>query len=343
MNKEILISQIDKANFRIGRIDPAQARLGKVVGQLQYRSLTPDLKTQIGNVHQRKLAEEKEIYEAEKKKDPFRRNGFTPRTFDSTLNEVAGNIKNRSIPFLIRLRTNLHSEVSNLESQLPLGEQLKRLRLAKKKSLRAMERETGISFRQIKNAENGFRPVSERILLGYAGVLGLKPEKREALLSKIEKEKKERKRGFIKKRQTNNERLTTLRELREASGLSMDAFNAETGIDKSVISRYERGITGISEEVLIGWLKLKSFKIPSSFFPEWFLTPKTEGEYLRMMRIRAGISNAEFSRRTNRHHSSIKRTESGKRKPLSTTVKLYEEVLGTNIVFPVFSTGREIA
>ncbi|MFI5265680.1 MAG: helix-turn-helix domain-containing protein [Candidatus Levyibacteriota bacterium] len=133
---------------------------------------------------------------------------------------------------------------------------------------------------------------------------------------------------------------TAFRNLRESAGMSIRAFSHESGISVPAIVRFETGETGASENVLIGFLRVKSFKIPPLFFPDWLLNPKNEGEYLRMKRIMAGHNNADFSRKIGRSHQSITFTEqcSGKLDP--EMVALYEKGLEEKIVFPDFASQK---
>ncbi len=453
MNKEAIISQIDQANFRIARIEPAIGRLGKAVAHIQYRCPTPQLKSILANVHNRKLAEELAAHKSEKTKDPFRKNAYIPRALDDTLNETARNIKGVSLPYLEELEKTLRSQVQELEMQLPVGLQLRRVREGLKISMYKLGQTTGMDTRCIGGVENGSRSPSEKTVgkycqgLGlneqktaeykklaqderkkrkrmfqrsmrpkaitsprkersgvepghisnilsslrekagvfrseiamtagmftqnvkdfeegrrapnektvraYAAVLNLDPERVSPLIAMIPEERKARRRKFYKAKKekdtkTETEKTTLgqkLRNLREQAGISTLALAEETGLSHQGISKAERNTVSEFEEItLIKLLKSPTITLPNDMLPPWYIAPKNEGEFLRMVRVKVGITKAEFARITGRNHSSISATESGGRHPSGFTIQLYEDVLGAEIIFPDFSAiDREIA
>lgn len=352
MDREAIVSRIDQANFRIGRIEPAMGRLGKTVAHIQYRCPTPPLRNALVNVHNRKLGEENRAHEAEKRKDPFSKNGYKPRTFDDTLNEAAARIKGVSIPYLDALEKELPQEIKSLEYQLPVREQMARLRKAKGVLERQISDHMGIKRPLISQFEHGIKPANERLVEAYGFVLGLSPAEiaklQEIRRAEQDERKKQAVRKMIKKHNPGREVSqigAILRRLRDEAGISIVELARDTQLSHEDIAKIEHGrVSVLNESTIIKLTRARLIKIPESAFPSWLHNPQNRGEYLRSLRIKAGISRVDFAAKSGRTEESIGRTENNEWNHSSKTIKLYEDILGVNIVFPDFSaTGRETA
>lgn len=199
----------------------------------------------------------------------------------------------------------------------------------------------GIARTGVVHVEQGVRPVNLTYIQAYAEELGLDSELVDQLKRKIEEEKEQRRVNTIKKRNIplpeNATFGDTLRHIRTALGLSLKDIAAETGLTISALAQIERNGTEMKEDtVWVKLLEIKSFQFPSEVLPLWYTAPQNQSEYLRMLRVRKGLTRAEFAEKAGRNPQSIHHSEQSAFRPNFSTIKVYEAVLGEKIVFPEF-------
>lgn len=325
MGKERMLLELQTRQERINRLEEATFRLGNLSNALQrsdfskYPRLSPYKRTGDGMAQQ----------------------------LNRNLN-IIRRIKQVSIP-------KLNSEISGSEkfieenwTNLPLRVQLGHQRRIRKVPISQVARHVGINPASFWKFELGQKPPNEKMVSAYCDAFKLNGAERKNYMDVIEEERAELRRRFVKKRVENKEPIqpekapfgVVLRRLRETAGLSLKALAKETGLTPGGIWRVENGTTEDPyESTLVKLLKARSITVPEEALPEWLTNPSNKGQYLRSLRVRAGITSAEFSETTGRHQSSIMLTERGNRAPTKKTIKLYEQVLGKKIVFPDFSTA----
>lgn len=281
---------------------------------------------------------------------PYKRNGngITEQTENNL--KIASKIKRTSIPILRSVIEKSERFIDENQSNLPLRVQLKHKREIRGIPMKEISRQSGIRTSYISRFESGERPPNAQIVNAYCSTLKLSDEEKDKYLDATEEEKEERRKFFIKKRVEKEKDFESeglsfgqaLRRIREAAGLSLSDLALESGLTRRGIHYIELGLTeNVDETTLIKLMHAKSITLPDKMLPSWLTSPSNHGEYLRSLRVKAGIQRVDFATRCKRKRAPIFRVETGKKIPKPVTIKLYEEVLGVKITFPDFSTAAE--
>lgn len=258
---------------------------------------------------------------------------------------VAQGIKMTSIPKLEAFKSEVDVFVSENKDNFPLRVHLKELR--ERGGFRKIDivKGSSLSSAAVSTFESGKKAPYDKVVNGYAQVLGIQGEELEKLHERVRREKAERRLHFVKQRVAGESQPEgegfgeRLRFIRESNGFSYKALGELTGLSPEVIYQIEVGDNsrGTYESTLMRLLKSNALPIPNDMLPTWLTEPHNLGEYLRSLRFRAGVTKKEFAEKAGRDQSSIKATESGRRAPTRATIELYEKVLGLKICVPDFS------
>lgn len=210
------------------------------------------------------------------------------------------------------------------------------------KSLSVIEQTTGLSKGTLSKFEKGILPPRREIVLAYGTVLNLDDTRIRKLIRRTKTERVARKKDALRQQllrgaERNPDTLGGwISEARRKIGITQLELAKEMGTGREVISDLESGTKSfIYEETIIKLLKVKSFSVPPHLFPEWFHKPSTRGEYLRSLRVQAGISLKDFVSMSGRMRETIVNSEK-RLHPAKTTVEIYEKILGIKINFPKF-------
>lgn len=255
---------------------------------------------------------------------------------------VVNRIKSHSLPLVAGFSDKAEEFKTENKDNFPLRISLKELRVNAGMTITSLANKAQLTTSIITSLESGKKPPFAPHIQKYIDFFNLSSDEAQRMMDRVDRERVWRQEHFVSQRVKGAEPDSSqsfarqLKHLREKRGYSYKRLGDILGLSPEVIFQIEnRPERQTYESTLIHFWNSQKFPVPDSMRPSWLTNPSNKGEYLRMLRVKAGLTKRAFADLACRNETAIKRTETVA-EPTSATIGLYERVLGVKVTFPKF-------